>query len=305
MPLYQVGAIIKNQREELGLTQEELADGICSVPTLSRIESGLNQPNKNHLEMLLQRLGYSFASSDVLTDKQQFMSHEMKNKVREAYVEQDYPLAMKHLRSFDMLSHSTSHIDKQFSMLYHTLLDQSQCTNAEKLKQLETALLLTCPKYKTARIPHVLSYEEIILLNNIAICYEKDGNSDLAISILTALKDYYQRHIVSNEETLRTEPMILYNLSKMLGLYGRYDECIAICDLGIHMARATGRCQVLGQTLFNRAWVLIQRNQPGDHDAARYGLKQAYYFSEVMQHTKEKETISKFYEESFSEKILI
>ncbi|MBP3729639.1 MAG: helix-turn-helix transcriptional regulator [Lachnospiraceae bacterium] len=38
MPISKVGYLIKRRREELGYTQEELADGICAVTTLSRIE---------------------------------------------------------------------------------------------------------------------------------------------------------------------------------------------------------------------------------------------------------------------------
>ena len=57
MPIYKFGYIIRQRREELGYTQEDLAEGICSVPTLSRIENGERLPTKDHFEMLLQRLG--------------------------------------------------------------------------------------------------------------------------------------------------------------------------------------------------------------------------------------------------------
>ena len=59
MPIFQFGFMIKHRREELGYTQEDLADGICSVPTLSRIENGERMPTREHFEMLIQRLGYS------------------------------------------------------------------------------------------------------------------------------------------------------------------------------------------------------------------------------------------------------
>ena len=39
LPLYNIGNLIKHRREELGLSQNELSEGICSVPTLSRIEN--------------------------------------------------------------------------------------------------------------------------------------------------------------------------------------------------------------------------------------------------------------------------
>lgn len=69
MPIYQFGAIIRCRREELGYTQEDLADGICSVPTLSRIENGERMPTREHFEMLLQRLGYSNTMLNAYVDE--------------------------------------------------------------------------------------------------------------------------------------------------------------------------------------------------------------------------------------------
>ena len=51
-----IGEVIKRKRKELGLTQEELCEGICEPSTISRIESGKQVPAKNKLDGLLQRL---------------------------------------------------------------------------------------------------------------------------------------------------------------------------------------------------------------------------------------------------------
>ena len=93
MAVFQLGPILKARREELGLSQEDLADGICAVPTLSRIENGERLPTKNHFEMLMQRLGYSAMSIDFFSDKQTFRLHELKIKTRYAYMTEDYSLA--------------------------------------------------------------------------------------------------------------------------------------------------------------------------------------------------------------------
>lgn len=69
MPIFKFGYIIKSRREEMGYTQEELADGICSVPTLSRIENGERMPSKENFEALLQRLGYSNAELNSFVDE--------------------------------------------------------------------------------------------------------------------------------------------------------------------------------------------------------------------------------------------
>ena len=303
MAVFQLGPILKARREELGLSQEDLADGICSVPTLSRIENGERMPTKNHFEMLMQRLGYSAMSLDFFSGKQTFLLHEIKIKIRYAYIAEDYSLARKHVDELECLLDNPTNIDKQFLILYQTLLNQKQYNNADKLKRFEDALQLTCSRYDVGHIPHVLSYEEIILLNNIAICYENVGSRDRAIFILYTLKDYYERHMISADEALRTQLMVLYNLSKFLGLAGRYDECIEICDLGIRIARTTGRCQSLARTLYNRGWALLRRNYVGDSELAEISLKQAYYFSTVMENYQDTEYIGNVYEQSFGKRI--
>lgn len=40
MANYRAGDVIRMTRNAVGITQEDLSDGICSVETLSRIENG-------------------------------------------------------------------------------------------------------------------------------------------------------------------------------------------------------------------------------------------------------------------------
>jgi len=303
MAVFQIGSIIRSRREEMGLSQEDLADGICAVPTLSRIENNERLPTKNHFEMLMQRLGYSAMSLDFFTDKGDFQIHEIKIRLRYAYISKDYAHARLLLEKFEKLLKEPTKIDEQFLILYRTLLFLDEYSESEVLKRFEGSLRLTCPKYNVTHIPHVLSYEEIILLNNIAISYDKAGNGLQAITILYTLKEYYEHKIVSTDEALRTQPMILYNLSKVLGLQERYDECIEICNLGIRIARTSGRSVYLGHTFFNKAWAQLKRNQPGDRENAKMSLKYAWYAFVIMDYQKDADAVCAFYEETFAETI--
>ena len=51
-----LGDYIKQKRLDLGLTQEQLCDGICEPMTLSRLENGKQTPSRNRINALLQRL---------------------------------------------------------------------------------------------------------------------------------------------------------------------------------------------------------------------------------------------------------
>lgn len=282
MAVLQIGSIIRRRREELGLTQEELADGICSVPTLSRIENGERIPVKENLEILLQRIGYSDMFVDLWTDEQDFRLHQLKFQIRQAVILNQIKEAGELLSQYACLYDRKSAVSHQFYLLYANILRRESVPWGEQKCRLEEALRLTCPKYQEQRFPRVLSYEEIILINNIAICHARMNERAYAIKLLYQLKEYYDSCVVSFEEMLRTKPMVLYNLSKYLGLERRYDECIAVCDAGISLAQSTGRCTALGDTLYNRAWALIKRCGPGDQGEAQKNLNQALQMAEIM-----------------------
>ena len=126
-----------------------------------------------------------------------------------------------------------------------------------------------------------------------------------SIRILYYLKRYYEDHIITPEEVLRTQPMILYNLSKYLGQAGRYDECIEICNLGIRIARETGRCSTLSKLLFNRAWAAVRQQKPDSMENSYTSARLAYYSALVMGQEQSAEHYLHFIKENFPQKELL
>jgi len=167
MGVSNIGNIIKWKRTLLGLSQEDLADGICAVATLSRIENGERMPTQNHLELLLQRLGYSDVMLESYTDENDFYAHELKFKIREAYINKEIEVARNLLQKFEELLTKPSKIDKQFLLLENTLLYPERYSNQECLSQLETAILLTQPKYQR---PDHYSVLDMALCGNCFAC---------------------------------------------------------------------------------------------------------------------------------------
>lgn len=298
MSLYLFGPLIKQRREELGYTQEDLADGICSVPTLSRIENGERLPNKRHSEMLLQRLGYSDSIIINYVDEKTLKLHELKYSIRHAVMCNQLSLARSLLDQFVSMSSCDDPISQQFIILYQTILSSDK-SNQEKLDAFLSALRLTCPKFSPAALPIIISYEEIILLNDIAVYQSELGQLDSGISLLYQLKRYYERHMVNQEETLRTQLMVLYNLSKYLGKAGRYDECIEICDLGIRISRETRKCTQLDKLLYNKAWSLLKRGREQDDIIAKECIRKAVCMADALEQTALKQFYLQFMNESF------
>lgn len=301
MSKYQIGSFIKMKREELGITQEELADGIISVASLSRIENGGCTPRKENLQSILQRLGYSDSVVNNVSAKEDLSIYLMRYELRQAYIMNDHKKAEQLLSEFKSIPSELSPVNHQVYEEIDTLLkfNKKEISNEEALKRLENALRLTCPKYTRDNLPKFLTYEEILILNNIALRLNYEGNSEKTIEILYHIKNYYDKHICDIEEALRTQPMILYNLSKFLGLAGRFDESISVCNQGIKLARETGRCSHLAKTLYNLARDLYERNEPGDRESSKYNALQAYYLAIALKKEKSAKHYKEFLIENF------
>ena len=299
MSIYLFGPLIKQRREELGISQEELADGICSVPTLSRIENGERMPSKQHSEMLLQRLGYSDSIQISFVTEKTLEMHNLKYKNRQAVIHRRFEEAGELLKQFIAEADRGDCVSEQFILLCQVQV--SQLSPEERLEQLTKAMRMTCPQYSPAAIPEFLSYEEIVILNNIALCYGDSGQLDMAINILSALKRHHENHMVNREEIMRTQLMILYNLSTFLGQAQRYDECIEICNQGIRISQETRRCNNLDKLYYNKAWSLVRRKRTNDILTAKECIRLAICTAEALNRPALKKRFVEFMQSNFTD----
>lgn len=278
MSVYNIGKFIKTRRTEMGITQQELAEGICSAVTLSRIENGENPPTQKHIRAHLQRLGYSSAPLMFMTDQVEADIARLQFDIANALALDDYDKAIPMIDSLGELKDNFSNMDMLFYEVISTILnycDKNMQYKAE-IAQLENAIKLTHPCYSPQKLPFTLTYVEAIALNNIANCHYRLGNLEEAIRYYKHIQAFYENHVQDPHEATRLLPMIYYNLSKMYGLLGKYNECIDICNHGIMFAHRVQRFDSMPQTLYNKAWSMIRRNDPGDFEAARQAARQAY-----------------------------
>ncbi|WP_251549923.1 helix-turn-helix transcriptional regulator [Neobacillus muris] len=75
------GALIKFYRTQKGMTQAELAKGICSVPHLSKIENNSKEANKDTIDLLLDRLNISFEEIEEKEGEIQLLLGQFSDKI--------------------------------------------------------------------------------------------------------------------------------------------------------------------------------------------------------------------------------
>ncbi len=277
MSVYNIGKFIKIRRTEMGITQQELAEGICSAVTLSRIENGENPPTQKHIRALLQRLGYSDAPIMFMTDQVEEDIARLQFEIASVLTLRDYNKAEPLIESLGKLKDNFSNMDMLFYEVVSTVLEFSVkgFPRDAAIVRLENALRVVHPNYSPQNLPLALTYIEAVALNNIANCHYRLGNLEEAIRYYKHIQHFYEDVVQDPEEAKRLLPMIYYNLSKMLGLLGRYDECIEVCDRGIRYAKKIRRFVNMPETLYNKAWSMVRRNKPGDLEAARQAAKEA------------------------------
>ena len=77
-----IGTCIKNRREALGMSQEELCEGYCSVSTISRIENNSQIPSRSLAKGLLGRLGLSDDLLAIMVDQKSTTTRALVREIR-------------------------------------------------------------------------------------------------------------------------------------------------------------------------------------------------------------------------------
>ncbi len=302
MSVYNIGEFIKEKRERMGVTQEELCQGICSLPTMSRIESGARMPKRETIIQIFQRLGIPAEMYPNYTTKADLEVLYLVYQVRQSYNINDMATAKELFSKLNGEYDNLPVPDKQFCRLFETVIkmNSGELANAQVLPELEDIMKMSCPNYNIDRLPRLMTFEEINVLNNIAICYAKMDKMDVAINIYYSIVGTYKLGVSNIEDSLRTSPTIHYNLSKYLGLSGRYDECIRICEDGIRYIKLSGNYRNYPSIMYNLAWVLVRRNSKGDMERAESVLKKAYYTSVISWSKSLTDSVRRLYKEYFN-----
>jgi len=220
----------------------ELSSGICSVNTLTAIESGEEEGNPLILAALLEKLGVNMHlfGAPLLSGKD-FINEAMKDKVREMIKQREYDEAEKFLNLLALEDSFKEGINLQFiESAKATALDDK----LPKHKQLTMAirnLEATCPFYNESTIEHLmLTVQEANLINQIGIAYGSCGDLSHAIAIF---EKFYNNLINRHEDdAVRTETLIsvMFNYIKYLGLASLHEEAITLIEEAKILAKRTG-----------------------------------------------------------------
>lgn len=281
-----ISKVIQQRRTELGLTREQVCEGICSPMTLLRIEQGTSTPSKYILESISQRLGLSLERFSYMLSDEDFELEELKRKAVEHSRQRKF-IELKEIAE-EIEKHPRFKEDNVLRQFVERVKMASELYGDEDkrdhIELLENTIKLTVPQYSEENIENLtLSKEEIklgILIANCCIELLKDGNR--AISIYKKLLNNVEKNYLDGRDRHELIILLTYNLSRALGRMDYYKEALEVAEKGLAVCGEYGSPRKYADLLMNKGYGLcsIHRQQEGE-----FVLKTAYNILKLIGYT--------------------
>lgn len=240
-----LGEVIKRRRLELGLTQEQLCEGICEPITISRLENGKQTPSRNRINALLERLDMPADRYFALLSKHELEIEALHKQITALNVKFTQALReeRKAIREKALqLHHNLENLADKDDMISRQLILRSRIilgkedgpySYAEKKEILLEAIRLTCPSFDLEEMGSGLyTTDEIKIINQLALVYVCAGEHMDAIGIYSQLYKYIRKHFSNIPPTRAHLCMVSFNYARELGVVGQYQKAIEIAEEG-------------------------------------------------------------------------
>ncbi len=288
-----LGDYIKQKRLDLGLTQEQLCDGICEPMTLSRLENGKQTPSRNRINALLQRMGLPDDRYFALLSKNELEMEALQKEIVACNVTEQVAEGFEKLAQFEALAAPDDQIAQQFILSSKVLLGRldGRYMPREQIGMLMQAIRLTVPRFDLENIESFLyTKDEITIINQIGLAYSDDGQNKKAAEIYYQLLRYVRKHFKETITLIGALPLVLYNYARVLDLCGRYEEGAELAQECRKACIQYGHYQELPRCLEIEAEC---RHFMGDEEISKELYYQSYYLCKVVEYQVGLEIVKK------------
>ena len=274
-----IGDIIKDRREKIGITQEELCTGICSQRTISRIETNKNVPSVFIMENLMQRLAIPITENYYL-----LLNSDTDTHIRYLQQQIDYYTSnWENIKAKELLYELENISDKQNTLQQQFIFSKKAIIEAlsdnEKIEMLTKAIKYTIPKFDIDNINFkVISLEECKIIVNIANIYS-NTDKEKAIKIYSDLLTITKSNFSNLKDYAYINALITCCLSKFLYHVEKYNDSIYISEIGIEALIKSNKMHLMGELLLYKALSVLKI---GNITEGKKLLNKSFVFMETM-----------------------
>ncbi len=256
--IYCIADVIHTRRRMFGISRAELADGVCTVRTLERIEAKHSKPQMYVMQGLFSKLNLigAYRRAEIIADDVKMIRTFNKYKV---FINQK-----KYEEAFDIIDYLVFSLDKSYipnkQAIIRMINVKKRFTEAidkgQYVRNLQQAWALSINKDVAEAPMHFLTSGETVLLYNIAT--QKEGDSWQK----NILEQYFDKLTI---ETLFSH-FSIYDLVKdweasMIGNAGQYDDSNLISEKIMQISLRLKRFHGLYRGIFNIYWNDFEANK--------------------------------------------
>lgn len=255
------GKTIRARRETLGMSQEELADGICDPVTISRIECGRVAPKRKNFVALMQKVGLTGCGYDTNLPMRSLevwkIATEINRLLNQARSDEALPL----IEQLEELLENPSKQERQFLLHVKSMAlgNMGKIDMREVYEVQREALYLTLPDKSYNELARcAFSRGETGCLLSLARTEDKVGNGKACIDLLLVIKQQYENSFLGLQHYARYYESICRNIGDVLGNNGQYEAGIQIEYDGIRSALKSGLESILSTMIYDCGWNMEQ-----------------------------------------------
>lgn len=293
---YNVNEVISQRRKLLGLTQEELAWGVCDVKTVSRLENKRTNLQRKYRETLLQRVKMSGDKYIAYVDTYEYRIFEKLNQIREAINAGETDMAQKIINTLT----ERGKLDTINSTNYIFTVNEKICLlkNGKYSKTVEEMKKIL---KRGIGVSGTEGLKKVILLENewrivdmIVSKYREIGLRSKSISYLLSVSDAsVSKDIYHNGFRYVSIKSLLGNI---LGEMRLVEAANAYLDEALRMCAKIDLLSYIRSLTYDYAWNILEKKGNISREDKKKGkemLEYAYVASDIYNNVRKKEKIKK------------
>lgn len=302
------GELLKDIRTSNNMTLEQLADGICSVRQLSRIENGENNPSLFLIHSFSLKLNvnlqeyyrFYFTSGS-------FAAHNLKTKIEKLISESNLSELRNFINSVENLPEFQSGENKQY-ILYSKALCTAHIDkdNDSSIRYCEEGLKIINPDFNINNIKdQFYSGVSLTMINLIATNYIRLEQHEKSLPIMEDMFSILERHFFqvpfimyrSTDFEKKLYQTTTFNLSMISMNLKQFNKALEYVDKGINFSKKHSYMRFLPELLARKSRLLLEMNKRNE---AKELFKDTLSFYRLLKSDSEIRKLENEIKESFT-----
>ena len=272
--LLNIGDLVKHRRAELGLTQAQVAEGVCSRETLSQLEHNKTLPQLFVIDKVLDKLALDGATLLTLpASKQNIYSLKKQAEIYSLMYQaeksprdggEQLKLALETLVSDSEIDESYKQFLLNFGYTHLYIYSETERNLPLAQERAFRFLRQYRPDFDLSKLgTYYLTSTELNIINRLSYLYRLKGECETAIDILNASKSFQEAKQLDRD--LRgLRPIYvstLMHLADTYLLFERFEEALALVDVYYALIKEHDSLKLVMKFLYVQCLALLNLGQ--------------------------------------------